>query len=347
MGDTYAIAVGSVPLVAADVCAGAIAGSLAASLRALATSADRLFDIVDARLSSERARLAVLQSRIAAARARVGAMSGSTKAITVYASPRYPAAEVARLSAHAALWAGVEAGSGAPARQPPLSEVSDDALSPVGVSPSTRAGLAADDEVLARSDKAQALLALLGRAALRAAPAAGARAAAPPPAGLGPLPARTTAVVSALRWNSRESAYAGRATLADVITDEDTEAAVALLRRQAAGLLTDKQRRAAEEEARRLGVAPSSLMAQGDALPAFAQVEYTYRPRMKDLGAFELPSHLALPNVADISLQVRTRARRLASLFCSWSAVEAFVPSRFLTAPLPRPPSPCPLACAG
>jgi hypothetical protein len=67
---------------------------------------------------------------------------------------------------------------------------------------------------------------------------------------------------------------------------------------------TAKQRKAAEEEARRLGIAPSSLY-EGDNLPAIAAVEYIYRPKMKELLAFELPSNLALPAIADIALQVR------------------------------------------
>jgi hypothetical protein len=70
---------------------------------------------------------------------------------------------------------------------------------------------------------------------------------------------------------------------------------------------TAKQRKAAEEEARRLGIAPSSLY-EGDNLPAIAAVEYIYRPKMKELLAFELPSNLALPAIADIALQVRVCA---------------------------------------
>jgi hypothetical protein len=53
--------------------------------------------------------------------------------------------------------------------------VLDESLAPLGAAPAVRGGMAADDEVLSRPDKAEALLALLGRVSLRASPPASPR----------------------------------------------------------------------------------------------------------------------------------------------------------------------------
>ena len=81
--DTYAVGVACVPLVAADVSSGAVAGSLAAALRGLGAAAEKLFFSIETKIDAERDRLACIAARIAAARKRIDAMTGEGRAAHV------------------------------------------------------------------------------------------------------------------------------------------------------------------------------------------------------------------------------------------------------------------------
>jgi WAHD domain of WASH complex len=231
--------------------------------------------------------------------------AGSSKAITIFSQPKYPAAEVARLSTYMCL-----SESATTNKLPNLNEPLDQTLAPLEAAPNAKELLTPDDEVITRPEKQAAVVDLLARVSLRGNPKkkreVDENGHELPEAGLGVLPSHMTAVSSVLLFNSKENPYKQYKTINQLITEEDEEAAAAMLRRQTLSAMTDKQRRQAEEQARKLGIAPSSLY-EGDNLPAVAALEYTYKPRMKELMAFELPSNLALPAIADISLQVSHR----------------------------------------
>lgn len=294
--DIFPSALVAQPVVVQDVAPAETFGSVAAALKALSVTADVIFSRVENRVADERARLAVINARIARAKARIQSMAGSSKAIAIFSQPKYPAAEVARLSAYMSI---LDPPGGRTV--PDLNEPLDGALAPMGAEPNAKSKLTPDDEVLTRREKQEAVVELLARVSLRGRGGESSLARAPEP-GLGMLPGYLPAVTSVLRFNSRDNPYTEYKSLDDIITEEDEETAAAVLRRQAMTVMDARQRRAAEEEARRLGIAPSSLY-EGDNLPAIAAVEYIYRPRMRELAAFELPSNLALPNVADIALQ--------------------------------------------
>jgi hypothetical protein len=154
--------------------------------------------------------------------------AGSSKAITILSNPKYPAAEVARLATYTCLLDGQ-------LKLPDLNEPLDGTLAPVGAALNTKALLTPDDEVLTRPLKQAAVLELLSRVSLKG--SGGVVSARPPEPGLGILPSFLPAVSSALLFNSRENPYKEYRSLSDLITDEDQETAVAVLRRQAMNVM--------------------------------------------------------------------------------------------------------------
>jgi hypothetical protein len=154
--------------------------------------------------------------------------AGSSKAITILSNPKYPAAEVARLATYTCLLDGQ-------LKLPNLNEPLDGTLAPVGAALNTKALLTPDDEVLTRPLKQAAVLELLSRVSLKG--LGGVVSARPPEPGLGILPSFLPAVSSALLFNSRENPYKEYRSLSDLITDEDQETAVAVLRRQAMNVM--------------------------------------------------------------------------------------------------------------
>lgn len=84
----------------------------------------------------ERARLTLINARLGRVRDKIRAISGTSRAITLYATPKYPATDVARTSAFVCLHDGMSA--------PTLTAYeATDGIAPVGARPLVKAALAA------------------------------------------------------------------------------------------------------------------------------------------------------------------------------------------------------------
>lgn len=153
--------------------------------------------------------------------------AGSSKAIAIFSQPKYPAAEVARLSAYMTI---LDPPGGR--TMPDMNEPLDGTLAPMGAEPNSKSKLTPDDEVLTRKEKQEAVVELLARVSLRGRGGESSLARAPEP-GLGMLPGYLPAVTSVLRFNSRDNPYTEYKSLDDIITEEDEMTAAAVLRRQA------------------------------------------------------------------------------------------------------------------
>jgi hypothetical protein len=151
--------------------------------------------------SAERARLSALNDRIGRVRDRISRMSGSTRPITLFATPKYPAAEVARLATYVTL--------NTSDAHPSLTEPLDEQLAPFGAQALKAGVLGPEDEVLTRPEKRQDVVELLARVSLRGGDVGAAleAASAPPVSGLGSLPAYMPSVVGSLLFNSMENPY--------------------------------------------------------------------------------------------------------------------------------------------
>lgn len=87
----------------------------------------------------ERSRLSALNERIQVVQRRILSMTGSTKAITLFARTKYPAAEVARFGTYTTMLDGMH--------YPSLTEPLDDTLAPFGALTLHPSDLTPDDEV--------------------------------------------------------------------------------------------------------------------------------------------------------------------------------------------------------
>ena len=100
--------------------------------------------------------------------------------------------------------------------------------------------------------------------------------------GLGRLPENITSIASLILFNSEENPYRKYVSLDNLKGKERDEIEDSSLKKK------------------RLAGAPRTVMF-GDELPAFAKVEYKYKPKAGELPKFELPSNLPnLPNVAEL-----------------------------------------------
>ncbi|GAQ88655.1 WASD domain containing protein [Klebsormidium nitens] len=80
-----------VPVVAHGLRPAETYAQLCQALQALQSTATAVFDLVESRVESERGRLRAISSRIRSAEAKIASLTGSTKAITIYSSAKYPA----------------------------------------------------------------------------------------------------------------------------------------------------------------------------------------------------------------------------------------------------------------
>lgn len=123
--------------------------------------------------------------------------------------------------------------------------------------------------------------------------------------GLGRLPAYIPSVSSVLLFNSDTNPYQEYTTLDNLLGEDRAEV---------------------EEKEKQLAVAPTTLI-DGDILPEVGAIDFGYKPKMKELQHFDLPSNLALPNIADMQ----------------WSAGEgeqqSIAPSVFVESTLPSLPA--------
>jgi hypothetical protein len=123
--------------------------------------------------------------------------------------------------------------------------------------------------------------------------------------GLGRLPAYILSVSSVLLFNSDTNPYQEYTTLDNLLGEDRAEV---------------------EEKEKQLAVAPTTLI-DGDILPEVGAIDFGYKPKMKELSMFDLPSNLALPNIADMQ----------------WSAGEGeqggIAPSMFVESTLPSLPA--------
>ena len=105
---------------------------------------ERLFAL---QATLERKRVQQLQDRISAVQNRIKQMTGSNKAITIFARTQYPAAEVAKFGTYTTLLDGMD--------YPALNEPLDSELAPPDASPLVMSQLSPDDEVGLRRSCAQ------------------------------------------------------------------------------------------------------------------------------------------------------------------------------------------------
>lgn len=304
----------------------------AAALKALVNVTDAVFNRIQERVNQEGSRLNSLNQRIAKVRQSVGQISSTTRPATIFSATKYPATEVAHQATYLSLYSGPSA-----AFPPSL----DESLAPTnGGIPLVKADIIPDEEVNTRPEKRAAVLDLLAHLslknpnkisgsgyAMRSQMATGSRYIAPEAGnddedgqegadataargakarrgadegGLGALPANLTSVSSMLLFNTKENPYQEYKTIDDLVSGSYGETAAELLRAEAVRTTRATAAARAADEARKLGAAPVTVL-EGDTTTLLAQVEYTYKPKMQDIGQFELPSHLALPNVADMA----------------------------------------------
>lgn len=249
-------------------------------------------------MAHERTRMATLNTRLNHCKEKIRLLSTTTRAVTIYASAKFPALEIARHSVYTTLHDGIHH---------PTHDVMDDGsgLASLGAEPLRKETLSTDDEVLTRTDRRNAVINLLSKTSLI--PRSDTSLST---AGLGHLPQYLPSVCAILLFNSKARPYKAQKTLEELITrehdqpihheeEEEDEEIDPLASKKSRNIQKKKKNTNMEDDSRKLGSAPKTFT-DGDTLPALAPVEYAYKPKMRDIGTFELPSNLALPNVADI-----------------------------------------------
>ena len=163
--DVYPTVHVSLPLVFQDSSTEDTFGSVAAALRSLVATTEEVFGRIEARAAVERLRLAAINARLARCREKTALVAQSTRAVTIFAVPKFPAADVARHATFLTLHDGISH----PAPGAELVGGDESGLAPMGARPLERALLLPDDEVVTRPDKRAAVTELLARVSLRGA----------------------------------------------------------------------------------------------------------------------------------------------------------------------------------
>jgi hypothetical protein len=282
--------------------AGSTAALLVEALRGLEALGARVLGAVEARALAHGARLEALERRAAAAAEgvrRVEARGRAGRATTIVATARLPSARAASDEALFA-WEAL----------PPAREAREAAALRLGLDPSAVAPAGAT-----LGDEAQNVLALVAQLAVGDAlwfPPAGSTAQAQAQASApalrlasrgGPveIPLELASVADALLFGSADSAFgpaAPAAALAPVpqaarlAEDDEDEAG-------SARLGSGSFRAARSRGQRPLPAAPKSVL-DAEALPDVSEYDVSFKPRMKSLDSFKMPSSLDLPDIADI-----------------------------------------------
>ena len=338
--NVYPSTLSYVPLVFQDVSEEETFGSIAASLSSLLSVSTQVFTRIEERAAHEKLRLQAINARLERCKTKAQLVSQSTRAVTMYAMPKFPAVEVAKHSSHiATLHDGISHPN------PHQLSLAESELAPFGAAPVDKALMLPEDEVITRPEKRPAVVDLLARVSLRGrgqgVDGDGKESSSPNAAtsvgGLGNLPEYLPSVCSTLLFKSKGRPYTQQRTLNDLIGYGGT---FSMADEAAATLPVSNNNKKAEDEAsRKLGQAPTTLTDAGDAsLVKIGQVEYGYKPKMRDLSTINLPSNLALPNVADISWQVGVSGANASIAPSVLKAAEPALPTILDLMPLPPPP---------
>jgi hypothetical protein len=215
-------------------------------------------------MGDEKNRVSSVNERIGTCRAKIDTLRGSTRAITILSTAKYPAPKMLPLVKtlfHDRPFADA----------PPLGEEEEDEtqyLPPDQKRSNIHATGTADIMDLfsrvnppKRAAKAEEQM---------------------DKEGLGRLPAYVPSVASVLLFNSSENPYH------DYTTKDNLEG-------------TDREKKQADEET--MAMAPATLV-DGDILPEVGAVDFGYKPAPKPHQEFALPANLALPNIADVQWSV-------------------------------------------
>lgn len=247
--------------------------TLVAALSHLDRVANDVFDKINTRVSSYRTQVGSINARIEAAQKQVARLSENTgRATVVIATPRFPGAD--EVKHYESVFAGM-----AYASEPPeLFDEAEEDESALPAEPAQAINTGAKERDHLRlywglqSDEAakeQEPLDDQGEAK----------------GGLGRFPTHMPSVSNVLLFNSNENPYKEYATLDNLL-----------------GEVVDSDDEGDEEEKEELAAAPTTLI-DGDDGPEVAQLEFIFKPKMRDLQQFDLAANLALPNVADLTYE--------------------------------------------
>ena len=245
-----------------------------AALKHLQKVTCTVFDRIEARVATERARVDALGSRISKAAAQINSIAEhrSNKATTVFSQARFPGVAPSKsdfdgLPAYQPIFSGMPR-----VDCPPDDLMKEDAPR---VFP-------ANDGEGAQTQPSQAdMLDLLWRANQAIDPEDPAQMGAP--SGIGPLPRDVMSVTNFMLYNSNDTPY----TKYDHTLDNMFEV---------------KQRDSIEEEEKRKMAAQGATLLAGDQLPAVAALDMSYKPTMKQQPTLQFQTNLdfgaSLPAVA-------------------------------------------------